>query len=63
MVDGKFCMRDHEILTVNEAAIMKEAYRAGELVWNRIVENGELPLPRPQSRAELIFIHNRRSDQ
>ena len=62
MVDGKFCMRDHEILTVNEAAIMKEAYQASELLWDRILENGELPLSQPKYRTELIFIH-RRSDQ
>ena len=52
-------MRDHEILTVNEAAIIKEAYRAGDLESNRILENGELPLPQPQPRTELIFIHRR----
>ena len=52
-------MRDHEILTVNEAAIMKEAYQASELLWDRILENGELPLSQPQSRTELIFIHRR----
>ncbi|MCG8413985.1 MAG: amidohydrolase family protein [Pseudomonadales bacterium] len=45
MVDGRFIMRDHTILTVDEAAIMEEAYRIGERVWNRILENGELPLP------------------
>ena len=55
-------MRDHEILTVNEAAIMKEAYQASELLWDSILENGELPLSQLQSRTELIFIH-RRSDQ
>ena len=62
MVDGKFCMRDHEILTVNEAAIMNEAYQASELLRDSIYENGELPLSQPLSRTELIFIH-RRSDQ
>ncbi|NKB34367.1 MAG: amidohydrolase family protein [Pseudomonadales bacterium] len=46
MVDGKFVMRDHEILTVDEAAIMEDAYRVGERIWNRILADGELPLPR-----------------
>lgn len=45
MVDGNFVMRDHTITTVDEAAIMEEAYRIGERVWNRVLENGELPLP------------------
>ncbi|MEZ5490888.1 MAG: amidohydrolase family protein [Gammaproteobacteria bacterium] len=46
MVDGRFVMRDHKVLTVDEAAIMEEAYRIGERVWGRILRNGELPLPR-----------------
>ena len=46
MVDGNFIMRDHQILTVDEAAIMEEAYRIGERVWGRILRDGELPLPR-----------------
>ena len=45
MVDGEFVMRDNEILTLDEAAIMEEAYQIGERVWSRILENGELPLP------------------
>lgn len=46
MVDGKFIMRDHQLLTLDEAAIMEEAWRVGERVWGRILRNGELPLPR-----------------
>ena len=45
MVDGRFVMRDHRVLTVDEAAIMEEAYRIGERIWNRILRNGPLPLP------------------
>ena len=46
MVDGKFIMRDHRVLTVDEDAIMEEAYRIGERVWDRILRGGPLPLPR-----------------
>ncbi len=48
MVDGRFIMRDHEVLTVDETAIMEEAYAVGERIWGRILRNGELPLPRLQ---------------
>lgn len=46
MIDGRFVIRDHELLTLNEAELLEEAYRIGERVWSRILENGELPLPR-----------------
>ncbi|MFN3162652.1 MAG: amidohydrolase family protein [Pseudohongiellaceae bacterium] len=46
MVDGQFVMRDHEILTLDETALLEEAWRIGERVWGRILRDGELPLPR-----------------
>lgn len=46
MVDGKFVMRDHDVLTVDEDVIMEEAYLIGERIWNRILQDGALPLPR-----------------
>ena len=46
MVNGKFIMRDHRVLTVDEDAIMEQAYRIGERVWDRILRDGPLPLPR-----------------
>ena len=46
MVDGRFVMRDHRVTTLDEEAIMEEAYRVGERVWGRILRDGELPLPR-----------------
>ena len=45
MVDGRFVMRDHRVLTVDEAALMEEAYRIGERVWGRILRDGPLPIP------------------
>jgi cytosine/adenosine deaminase-related metal-dependent hydrolase len=46
MVDGKFVMRDQRVLTLDEEALMEEAYRIGERVWNRILRHGPLPVPR-----------------
>jgi 5-methylthioadenosine/S-adenosylhomocysteine deaminase len=46
MVDGRFVIRDHKLLTLNEEELLEESYRIGERVWSRILENGELPLPR-----------------
>jgi 5-methylthioadenosine/S-adenosylhomocysteine deaminase len=48
MVDGRFVMRNHRLLTVDEAAIMEEAYQIGQRVWGRMLENGPIPLPRFQ---------------
>ena len=38
MVNGKFVMRDHKVLTVDEDAIIAEADRIGRRVWNRLLE-------------------------
>ncbi len=46
IVGGKFIMRDHKVLTVDEAAIMEQAFAISERVWGRMLENGALPLPR-----------------
>ncbi|MDO9521303.1 MAG: amidohydrolase family protein [Pseudohongiella sp.] len=46
MVDGKFIMRNHRVLTVDETALMEEAYQIGQRVWGRMLENGPIPLPR-----------------
>ena len=46
MVDGKFVMRDRRVTTLDEEALMEEAYRIGERVWKRILRDGPLPVPR-----------------
>ncbi len=46
MVDGRFVIRDNELLTLNEEELLEESYRIGKRVWSRILQNGELPLPR-----------------
>ena len=45
MVDGRFVMRDHRVLTLDETALMEEAYAIGERVWGRILRDGPLPVP------------------
>ena len=46
MVDGRFLMRDHRVLTVDEEALMEEAWQIGQRVWDRLLEDGPMPLPR-----------------
>ncbi len=48
MVNGRFVMRDHRVLTLDETALMEEAYAIGERVWGRILKDGPLPVPRFQ---------------
>ncbi|MEO1079030.1 MAG: amidohydrolase family protein [Pseudomonadota bacterium] len=50
LVDGQFLMRDHKVLSIDENDLMEEAYRIGERVWQRILRNGPLPLPRLSTR-------------
>ena len=38
MVNGKFIMRDHKVLTLDEEAIIAEADRIGRRAWNRLLE-------------------------
>lgn len=45
MIDGQFVMRDRKILTVDEAAIIKEASAIGERVWTKVQEAGHVPIP------------------
>ena len=46
MVDGRFVMRDRKLTMLDETALMEETYRIGERVWERILRDGPLPLPR-----------------
>ena len=38
MVNGKFIMRDHKVLTLDEEAIVAEADRIGRRAWNRLLQ-------------------------
>lgn len=46
MVDGRFVMREGRLLTIDEDALMEEAWQIGERVWGRILRDGEIELPR-----------------
>jgi 5-methylthioadenosine/S-adenosylhomocysteine deaminase len=47
MVDGQFVMRNHRILTVDEASLVAEADRVGRRVWGRVMDaEGQIVLPR-----------------
>ena len=46
MIDGRFVMRDREILTMDEASIIREADAVGKRIWSRVLEAGPLTVPR-----------------
>ncbi|MBT8487392.1 MAG: amidohydrolase family protein [Gemmatimonadetes bacterium] len=47
VIDGVFVMQNHEVLTMDEAAIVREADAVGRRVWNEVLEaNGPLRVPR-----------------
>ena len=46
MVDGKWVMRDGDVLTMDEAFVIKEAERIGRLAWKRRLEEyPDVPFP------------------
>ncbi len=46
MVDGRFLMRDREVLTMDENAVIAEAQEATVAAWHRLHEtSGDIPLP------------------
>jgi len=46
MVDGRFLMRDREVLSMDEEQILGDAERVGRRVWNRVLEEGTVKVPR-----------------
>ncbi len=46
MVDGRFVMRDREVLTMDEQAILREADAVGRRIWSRVLETSPLNVPR-----------------
>jgi 5-methylthioadenosine/S-adenosylhomocysteine deaminase len=45
MVDGRFIMRDHRILTVDEDSLLEEAGRVGRRVWDQVHRAGPVVPP------------------
>ena len=52
MVNGKFIMRGHKVLTLDEESIVAEADRIGRRTWNRLLETyPDAPFPTRVSPA------------
>ncbi len=46
MTDGTFLMRDRKVLTLDEAALLKESQKVTERVWQRMIaKNPDIPPP------------------
>lgn len=45
MVAGRWLMRDHKVLTLDEPAMLAEADKVGRRVWARVQEAGRVPVP------------------
>jgi cytosine/adenosine deaminase-related metal-dependent hydrolase len=50
MVDGQFLMRNHKVLTVDEASLVKEADTVGRRVWGKVLAAGPVKVPRVSRR-------------
>jgi cytosine/adenosine deaminase-related metal-dependent hydrolase len=45
MVDGQFVMRNHKVLTVDEARLIADAAKVGRRIWSRVLAAGPIPIP------------------
>ena len=46
LVDGNFVMRDRKLTMLDEENLLEEAYAIGNKLWERLLQNGPLNLPR-----------------
>jgi cytosine/adenosine deaminase-related metal-dependent hydrolase len=46
MVDGQFVMRDRQVLTMDQEAIVAEADEVGRRIWRQVKDAGPIPVPR-----------------
>ena len=46
MIDGRFVMRDREVTTMDEDAILREADAVGRRIWGQVLEGSPLRVPR-----------------
>lgn len=46
MVDGDFLLRDGTVLTMDEGAVLAQAKRVSDRIWNRVLADGEVRVPR-----------------
>jgi cytosine/adenosine deaminase-related metal-dependent hydrolase len=45
MVDGAFVMRDHKVLTMDEASLVSEADKVGRRIWGQVRAAGPISIP------------------
>jgi cytosine/adenosine deaminase-related metal-dependent hydrolase len=45
MVDGKFVMRNHKVLTMDEARLIADADQVGRRIWGQVLAAGPVPIP------------------
>jgi cytosine/adenosine deaminase-related metal-dependent hydrolase len=45
MVAGRWLMKDHKVLTLDEPAMLAEADTVGRRVWAKVQESGRVPVP------------------
>ncbi|MDP1571291.1 MAG: amidohydrolase family protein [Vicinamibacterales bacterium] len=50
MVDGRFLMRDHTVLSMDEAALIREADAVGKRVWGEVLKATPVKVPRVTRR-------------
>lgn len=51
MVDGRFLMRDHRVLTMDEGAVVREADAVGRRVWGEVLRQSPVRVPRVTRRG------------
>ena len=46
MIDGRFVMRDRNVRTMDEDAIIAEADKVGRRIWSQVQPDGAVTVPR-----------------
>jgi cytosine/adenosine deaminase-related metal-dependent hydrolase len=46
MIDGQFVMRQHKVLTLDEASLVAEADKVGRRIWDQVRAAGPIAIPR-----------------
>ncbi|MEC9015973.1 MAG: hypothetical protein VYD37_05775 [Gemmatimonadota bacterium] len=46
MIDGRFVMRDREVLTMDEGDLIREADEVRRRIWSTVLESSTVTVPR-----------------
>ncbi|NNM33778.1 MAG: amidohydrolase family protein, partial [Gemmatimonadetes bacterium] len=46
MIDGRFVMREGQVTTMDEEAVLREAAEVGRRIWDQVLESGPVRVPR-----------------